>query len=455
MKVGDSFMHPLWGHGVVLSVELRRQGAFAKVRFGIYATESIPVEDIPGGHSLSPAVSSVPPANRASNATRRLGLQPLNLSTARAGVQALKLGQVLESQVERISVGTDLHEAAFSGAFKKAEGGKPQLIIIEGAWGVGKTHLLTLLSAYAAKRDFAISTTILDGCAASLSQPMRLLESITSSIRFPGQKTPMGVGTMLANVKRRGMPELRGLAGPRMVKFMDQVPLDALENPEAIAVLEDYLGLSLAATTAKQELDSLGFRHVALPPLRAQSVEQRGDRLRELLCDWAAFCVAGKAKGFLVVLDEVDVDYARAGGWGLEQRARHNATLAALGAIGKTGVPLVVAFGSAPAGPGADASIDAVQDVIKQLGKVDVHERATTLDVSQLRSLGKRVFALYSDAYPGFESKLSDRQLQSITSMLLKEYKKQLSPVPRRFVRSLLHCFDLVDLGQAAVTDFG
>lgn len=452
MKIGDSFAHVQWGRGTILSVEGRGRRVVAKVKFG-FASDWIDIEEIPDGDSLRSLVRSavVPmvgtPRPVGATASRNL------VASSRAGVQALKLGQVLESHVEQISVGTAEHEAAFDEAFRQAEKRHPKLIVIEGAWGVGKTHLLTLLSAHAAKRRFALSTTILDGWAASLSDPMRLLEGITSSIRFPDQAAPMGLGTMLASVKRTGMVELRGWAGRRMVQLMEQVPQEALDDPEAVAVLEDYLGLSLPASQAKDRLRRLGWRDIALPALKARSIDERGERLRELLCDWAAFCLAGKARGLLVVLDEVDVDYARAAWWDAARRERHDMTLRALGEIRKQEVPLVVAFGSAPAGPGEDESIDAVRDVIAKLGHIDVHERANALDDSQLQELAERVFTLYSDAYPGVAQRFSPKQLKATADMLLKEHRRQLSPVPRRFVRSLLHCLDLVDLEQASVEE--
>lgn len=452
MKIGDSFAHPEWGRGTILAVEVRGRRVVAKVKFG-YASDWIPIDAIPDGESLRSLAPSA--VGRAGGSTRPGGVEASSnlFASARAGVQALKLGQVLETHVERISVGTGGHEAAFEEAFRQAEKRHPKLIVIEGAWGVGKTHLLTLLSAHAAKRRFAVSTTILDGWAATLSDPMRLLEGITTSIRFPDQAAPMGLGTMLASVKRTGMVELRSWAGPRMVQIMEQISPEALDDPEAVGVLEDYLGLALPASQAKERLRRLGWRDIALPALRARSIDERGERLRELLCDWAAFCLAGKARGLLVILDEVDVDYARAAWWDVARRERHDMTLRALGELRKHDVPLVVAFGSAPAGPGEDESIDAVRDVIAKLGRVDVHERASSLDDAHLQELAERVFALYSEAYPGVTQRINRKQLRATADMLLKEHRRQLSPVPRRFVRSLLHCLDLIDLQQATVEE--
>lgn len=452
MKIGDPITHPSYGRATLLAVERRPNGVFARLQFR-YGSHSVPASEFPEPESSrlrSLAGQTAPLPAAASAATAPL-VRHGNFATARAAVHALKLGQVLEAQVERISVGTQAHEESFARAFEQAERRKPQLIMIEGAWGVGKTHLLTLLSAHAAKRQFAISTTILDGVSASIADPMGLLASITGAIRFPGEAVPMGVGTKLVEVKRRGMPELRSMGGPRIQQVMESVPEAALDDADIVALLEDYLGLSLAASQARTRLARLGHA-AALPALKARSIDERGDRFAELLGDWAAFCRAGKAKGLLVVLDEVDVDYAWARFWSEAHQQRHDATLAAIGALKKRQVPLVVAFGSAPAGPGGDTSVDPVGDVINKLGKVDAHECAAALTDAQLRELGQRVFALYAEAYPSLASKLSQAQVQAITLALLKAYRRQLSPVPRRFVRSLLHCLDLVDLGQASAS---
>jgi len=451
MKIGDTVAHPNWGRATIVSVEKRGARFGATLKFA-YSSNWFPLDEIPDGRSLIESQPGTPVTEK--SAQRLAGYPALTeaAKSGRAGIQALKLGQILESHVEQLSVATENQAKAFEEAFKQAEKRNPKLIVIEGAWGVGKTHLLTLLSAQARRRGFAVSTTILDGWAATISEPMRLLESITSSIRFPGQAAPMGLGAMLAAVKQTGMPELRSWAGQRMIQIMSQTPKGALEDPEALALLEDYLGLVLPASQAKQRLARLGH-NVALPPLKARSVDERGDRLCELLCDWAAFCLAGKAKGLLVILDEVDVDYADAPRWSATRRVRHDMTLRALGAIRKHEVPLVVAFGSAPAGPGSDEGIDAVRDVIKKLGRVDVHEQAKSLDDDHLRKLASHVFSLYDEAYPGIAQRMNPRQLRATTDMLLKQHRRSLSPVPRRFVRSLLHCLDLVDQGQASVED--
>lgn len=451
MNIGDSFQHQKWGRGVVLDVLLKGNKVVAKVRYG-FATDTTPIEEIPDGESLrllSPKTSNVRLADHKSAHDVKDGSPPLLM--ARRGIQALKLGQVLEEQVGTLSVGTREIESQFSEAFDRAARFKPQLVMIEGAWGVGKTHLLTLLTSMAASRGFATASTILDGWGATVSEPMRLMEGITSSIRFPGEYLPSGIGAKLGVVKRHGMPELRSFAGQRMVKLMEEIPEHALDDPEVILTLEDYMGLSLAATQARARIRELGYGDRNLPALKARSIDERAQRFQDLLCDWTGFCVGAGAKGLLIVMDEVDVDYARSLYWNAEWRSRHDATLKAIGLLKSHRLPIVIAFGSAPAGPDDDESVDSVRDVIRKIGHLDVRVEAATLSDENLIELGERIFTLYCSAYTGFATKLDQQGRKSVCKMLLKQYKRELSPVPRRFVRSLLHCFDLIDQGQSTV----
>jgi len=450
VNIGDSFMYPIYGRGVIQDVIVLGGRVYADVQFG-YARNSTPLDQIPGGADLVRFVrDQLPPATR-----KAMGPTPpaANSTSARGGVQALKLGQVREDQVAQLSVGTDHHEGAFTRALEAAARLKPKKIMIEGAWGVGKTHLLTLLSALAVQRKFAVSSCILDGVSMTLKDPMGLIAGISSSIRLPDEAVPVGFGSKLAGIKRSGMPELRGLAEQRTVQLVESIPSEALDDPEVIATIEDYMSLALPASTAKRQLADLGYPRVQLPPLRARSVEDRAQRFCDLLGDWAALSVAAGARGLLVVLDEVDVDYAWAMYLSSSARARHDDTLGALGAIGRRGVPLVIAFGSASAGPDTEDEFDAVHDVIRQVGGVDEHAQAVKLGTDHLVDLGGRVLRLYDQAYPGFAERLGPRGLKDLNSMLLAAYRRQLSPAPRRYVRSLLHCFDLVDMGQRSVAE--
>lgn len=451
MKSGDIVRHPVLGKGTIETVVPTPRGLAYRVKFS-YAKQTIMASEFEQiGLSVG---DSAPTIDKTKAAGPKPSIQTTfttnSLMIARAGINALKLGQILESQVKRLTVGTGDAETEFDALFARDYNRNGRIVMIEGAWGVGKTHLLTLLAAHATEHGYAVSSTILDGYGATLSEPMRLMESITSSIKFPGEPVPMGIGAKLSEVKTKGISDLKAFKADRLVKVLEEISVDALTNPEAVSVLEDYLGLSLASTKAKESLSRLGYSGVKLPPLKAQSVTERGDRLAELLCDWAAFCVGGKAKGLLVVLDEVDVDYARAGWWDYQRRLRQDLTLKALGSTRHKRIPLVIAFGSAPAGPGAQAADDAVQDVIDKVGKVDAEIEAKSLTTTELTRLGQSIHELYDEAYPGFSEKLDLKELSTLQKTLLKKYQRMVSPVPRRYVRALLHCMDAIDLGTVS-----
>jgi hypothetical protein len=451
MNIGDSFMHPQLGRGKILEVFFRGGRAYAKVQFN-WATDAIPLTEIPG--AKLPAMSQVQQDETKSrgnaNVSNGKQQQQAELTHSRTGVQSLRLGQITDAHVGSLSVGTSEFVASADNVLDAAIRNRPQFLMVEGAWGTGKTHLLTLLAAHASKRGFAVSNTILDGRLYSLTDPLRLLESITTEMRFPGDAIPTGAASRLNRVKTQGRPELRSLGGERINKIISEISEDLIDDGEAVGVLEDYMGLSLTPAAAKERLSKLGYRGLQLPPLRARAKDERGIRFVELLQDWAAFSVAAGAKGLLVILDELDVEYANTGRG--SDRTRRDELLAALARAKKARSPLVVAFASAPSGDENDPDNDAVADVIRKLN-MDFHTTAAPIDKGRLLELGGRIYELYGKAYPGFPDKLDRTQQAAVCRQLIKRYNATLSPVPRRYIRSLLHCFDMIDLGQKSVEE--
>ena len=447
MKVGESLIHPKWGQGKVLLVYTKGGRSFAKVKFA-FATDSILLEEIEGHPNPSKAPESAPnkgKANRGQISSRTS--QAPEVVNARKGVQSLRLGQITESHVGELSVGTNDFLLRADAAIESARKGQPQLLMIEGAWGTGKTHLLTLLAARANESGFAVSTTILDGYLYSLTDPLRLLESITSQMKFPKDVFPAGAASRLKVVFAEGKRELKSLGGERINKIISTISSALIDDGEAVAILEDYMGLTLTPAAAKQKLSDLGYRYLQLPALRAKARDERGARFVELLNDWAAYSVAGGSKGLLVILDELDVEYSRVR-YGSD-RARRDELLRALGGINSDSSRLIVAFASAPSGD-EDHSNDAVADVIKKAG-VQLHEKAVKIENKDLMELGKRIYSMYGKAYPGFSNKLGAAGHTEICRKLVRRYNAEFSPVPRRFIRSLLHCFDMIDLKQKSL----
>jgi len=251
--------------------------------------------------------------------------------------------------------------------------------------------------------------------------------------------------------KTNGDLERLGRDGTRILGgVFGELPRSAFENADAVAVLEDYLSLGLAASSAKLQLKKLGFPGVALPPLRARSLSDRSKRFCDLLHDWTKVCVAAGASGLVIILDELDVEYAATtweGNQSLGRRARRAALLEALSGLQSERIPLLVAFAAAPAGAGVEAENDASRDIASVIGSLDEEIVAPIPRDSELRELGKKVFQLYRAAYPGSFSRGSSGAAERIADLLVAWYQRRANPVPRYFVRSALEVMDVMSMG--------
>lgn len=362
---------------------------------------------------------------------------------ARRAILALKLGQVLEDDVEDLSVGTADIRRRLEQALDAAVQRQPRSILIEGAWGAGKTHLLTLLTALARAREFCTAQVILDGEGVTLSEPMGLMEGILSSLRYPNEEIPIGIGSRLLEVRRRhDYFELKQRIDWRLAAMIVQTPVEAFEDPDALEVLQDYLMLTVAKTRAQEKLRTLGYG-VDLPTIKAWPLRDRPGRFRKLLASWAEFCVLTGARGLVVVFDEVDVEYAATLG-DYYRRGLRSELLEALGDLREWRCPILLAFGSAPHG-GAEEE-DAATDLAHRL-EGTVRVQAPQPDFDQARKLGRRLQTLYGRAYPNGTVNSSTRVR---VNALAKRYAHGLNPTLREFVRGTLELLDVASSSRAA-----
>lgn len=63
--------------------------------------------------------------------------------------------------------------------------------------------------------------------------------------------------------------------------------------------------------------------------------------------------------------------------------------------------------------------------------------------LQQLRELARRVYALYVRAYPGRMNGVDQDKLASLLDLFAKHHLKDISPVPRNFVRGTLERLDV------------
>ena len=433
MIVGARVRHPALGSGTVVAEDSRRR---ARVNFGYAAAVWLPVEELEFLEDVRhpPPGDSKPPVPTG----RDFPALPEGVIEARRAILALKLGQVLEENVCDLSVGTEGIETSVQQAITAAVGGQPRGILIEGSWGSGKTHLLTLLTALAARAKLATATVILDGEGVTLADPMGLMEAILGSLRYPGEATPCGVGPRLSHLRRQ---DKHSGTECRIAETVLQIPDKALDEPEVLDTLEEYFTLKLAATPARNKLGRLGWRGISLPPMKARSVADRAERFCELLRGWAEFCASTGAKGLAVVFDEVDVEYATP--WNREWRRRRSRFLETLDGLLGQECPLLLAFGSAPPGGDVEQENDAVKDLVRRIDRMDPPITAPRPTLDQTLELASRLQMLYAGAYPDRMSQVNRNKVRQLIEEFAERHQEGLDPTPRSFVRGTLERLDV------------
>ena len=435
MRQGIAVQHLRYGNGIIVDFDPHRG---VKVDFG-YVAAWVPLRELklPDDveQSLEVTQDALSPPTPAGTPLPSLSV---NVVAARRAVLALKLGQVIEEDVLRLSIGTDEIQAEMEQAIMAAIRRQPQSVLVEGSWGAGKTHLLTILTRLAAERGLATATVILDGEGVTLSEPMGLMEAVLGSLRYPGEVAPCGVGNRLADLRRR--ETFGGVwqsVGSRLAEAIFQIPEEALDEPEAMDVLEDYFMLSLAATRANEKLKQL-HRKVSLPPLKARGLDERPERFCDLLKGWAGFCALTGAKGLAVVFDEVDVEYAT------RFTGLRSSLLDAFDELLRERCPVLLAFGSAPASDDVGDANDAVQDLVDSIGGMKRIE-APPPSVEQTKELGARLQVLYAGAYPNRMSGVEPQEVRRrIERFAEHHHDVNLAPTPRGFVRGTLELLDVV-----------
>ena len=275
---------------------------------------------------------------------------------------------------------------------------------------------------------------------------MTILEPVLRSLCLPGESAPSGAGRCAwpscANAAVVGTTV--GAGASRIAEAVFQLPVAALDDPDVLEALEDYLTTSLPVSHANVRLRRLVRQPVQFPSMKAQRITDRAERFCELLWDWAEFCGAAGARGLVVVLDEVDVEYASTL-WKVERRTRRQLLLQALNDLLGQPVPLVLAFGSAPA-TDEEAANDAALDLTERMSRIQQID-APRPDSAQMRELGRRLCGLYSMAYPKWVSGIGEESIERAIDEHAKRYAEAYGepgdPAPRRFVRELLEWLDV------------
>lgn len=444
MRSGTTVNHPELGEGIVVEVAERGGKHAALVDFS-YMKVWVSWEELglTSDRLVShPDLRSAPPVAAPPEIDNvRL---PVETANARRAILALKLGQMLQEDVVELSVGTDRIQETIEQAVSSTVKRQPVGLLFQGAWGSGKTHLLTMLSALATQHQLATASVILDGEGVRLSEPMELMKALLGSLRYPDEEAPVGVTSRFAQLRRSNISTDTRQRMRRIASAIFETPAQAFDEPEVVEVFDDYLAMSLAVTHAKQKLRELGYR-VSLPRMKTWRVGFRAGRFCELLGEWAEFCASTGAKGLVVIFDEVDVEYASTlGTSNHEQRKRRDLLLSELSKLlnPEESLPLLLAFGSASAAGEVEAFNDAVRDLKRRIDGLTEIE-APLPNLTQTLELGHRLQALYARAYPERTAAVDKVKLENAIQEFAQLHQRDINPVPRNFIRGTLERLDV------------
>jgi hypothetical protein len=476
LRVGAKVFHPSYGEGIIETIQGSGASARVCVDFGFAKPivslseltidsslkEPQPVE----GSNVEPQPIQTPtsalnqtkdpsvPRQSSESEPKEKPVSTKQMTEreveARKGIMALRLGQVLESQITDLSVGTAELEKTFNNAISNTMTAGPTFLLVDAVWGAGKTHALTLLQVLARKTMFATSYVVMDGISTSLARPMELMTELMSGLRFPDKTRPTDLSHQLAKAKQDERVEILENRGAKYLSdTLRALPLEAFDDPDVLDLLSDFIALRISATDANNRLRAINYR-ANLKSVKAHRVVDRAPRFAELLKEWAIFSSVIGYKGLLVVLDELDVEYAAPAYWSrsfLETIEHRRELLGELGSLQKT--PLMIAFGAAPGDPSLDEAFDPVRDVIGCLKNKVQHIKVAAPNEKNLRLLLGRLLELYGDAYSVETAHLNQGTADNLLLEIFEHYRRDPNGITRRFVRSAIERMDLL-LGQSA-----
>ncbi|MFQ6092688.1 MAG: BREX system ATP-binding domain-containing protein [bacterium] len=175
--IGKRVRHPLFGDGVIEGVRWR--DSFVQVKFGPRHAIWLPSEQL----RLKRPKAEPPP--RKIRKPRGCRVEEGRIPPRRM-IEAFRHGVVPHSDIGRFTFGRDKELVELERCFDELEtlGGCP--LIVEGAYGTGKTHFLDYIEDLAVKRGYSVAKVALDQWEVTPARPWRVYRELAGSFRFQG-----------------------------------------------------------------------------------------------------------------------------------------------------------------------------------------------------------------------------------------------------------------------------
>lgn len=180
----DVVGHPIFGEGVVVAT--RWEGAEAQVSFRSGLCIWLPAKWL--------KVLTIKPVEIDQVAAKRL-------------LEAFRLGVVPHQDIELFTFGRQLEINEFNGKLDALRKGVGDSLVVEGAYGSGKTHLLEYYRHYALRKGFVTTYCELSTQESPLYRPKRVYRELVYNLRYINNERELGYRDLLTSAAELGMDD--------------------------------------------------------------------------------------------------------------------------------------------------------------------------------------------------------------------------------------------------------
>lgn len=286
---GSRLLHPVHGSGRVVTVAAGGRRLLVRFDRRPAVPTMVRADSVQLDVSEPVAPVAAPPSSEAP------ALQ-IEQDDARQALEALRLGVVPRHGLAAITVGRGAELARIGRVLSGEPAG---MLVLEGSYGAGKSHMLELTAELARDRGYGVATASFDPVEVPPSHPLRLYRALMESLHWPDGAR--GLAPLFERLDAGQAPEHRWLSAAHFAWS-----LDAGVHPTLPGDVMDFVTGRRRAYPGPlaKRLRRAGYtgpRPLGLPDYRTF-----GQVMAHLLSGVGAWARAAGHRGLVVVLDEAE-----------------------------------------------------------------------------------------------------------------------------------------------------
>ncbi len=460
---GDRVRHPIGGDGTLVAeadggrrwiVVFDATPSLQRI-VPAHATRLLPPAPPVPVPAAPPAASRPSPYDEPAIAPGPVPVLSGPIADARQALEALRLGVVPAAALEAVTVARDAEIATLTHLFRRESG----MVLLAGAYGTGKTHLVEVAENRALQAGFLVARATFDPEEVPPSHPLRLYRALARGLRYPDD-AGTGLGPLVERVAdRRSHREPEGAAFHR---YLGPAAWAVAHGDDVLA--EDLLAWVEGALPGSHrelsaDLKRFGWRGPAL--LALPDYRTFGQVMAHLLGGVAAWARDAGWRGLAVLLDEAEyLDQ-------LESTSREMATNVLRYLAFASVEPGALPYGEGDVYRGGHAVHRALSTVFRPAQPLAVvcaftphpgiHDllrgiagegvpilEIGAIDPTELGTLADRILALYTRVRPGLDPPEPHRCL--LRGALAGAFRRGELDTVRRAARTVVEFWDLYHL---------